>query len=260
MKTTELDFPALPRKYDLALREAVRYIQRRFQPTAIIAAGTIIRGTPNRNSDLDLWVIHRQPFRQRVQKWFGGVPAEIFVNTPAAVLDHLVDERKERRPVAAHMMAGGHVVLDREPCLKGLLAQARAMLADKPRAVSKEEIIHDRYWAGSLYEDALDLAESDPAACQVILSRAVSEMLHAAVKRAHRYVPRDKDLLAVTKDVDAGLGRLAREFFTAGTLKDRLKISGRIADRAVQCRGFIEWESAPVRVPIMPKRQRSGSS
>ena len=246
-------WPPLSPRYDKALRQAVRYIVRRYKPTAIIAAGTIIRGTPHPNSDLDLWVIHRKPFRQRVQKWFNGVPAEIFVNTPAAVLDHLVDERKERRPIAAHMMASGHVVLDREPCLKDLLAKARAMLKSKPRSVSKEEIIHDRYWAGSLYEDALDLAESDPAACQVILSRAMYEMLHAAIKRAHRYVPRDKDLLAVTTDVDAGLGQLARAFFTAETLKDRLSVSRKIADRTVQCRGFIEWESEPIRVLIKPK-------
>lgn len=254
----DLDFPVLPRKYDRALREAVRYIQHRFKPTAIIAAGTIIRGTPNRNSDLDLWVIHRKPFRQRVQKWFGGVPAEIFVNTPAAVLDHLVDERKERRPVAAHMMVNGHVVLDREPQLKTLMGMARSSMRRMPARPSRCELTEDRYLAGSLYEDALDLAGSDPAACQVILSRAVYEMLHAAVKRARRYVPRDKDLLAVTTDVDAGLGRLARAFFTAETLKDRLSVCRRIADRAIQCRGFIEWESTPVRVSILPKRQRSG--
>jgi len=250
----DLDFPVLPRKYDLALREAVRYIQRRFKPTAIIAAGTIIQGTPNKNSDFDMWVIHRQPFKQRVQKWFGGVPAEIFVNTPAAVLDHLVDERKERRPVAAHMMVNGHVVLDREPHLGMLMAKAEDYLRRKPGRPTKREFIEDRYLAGSLYEDALDLANSDPAACQLILSGAVYQMLQAAVKRANRFVPRDKDLLAVVKEIDPALGRLAAAFYTAASLKTRFSLARRIADRAVQCRGFIEWESAPVRVPITPKR------
>src|SRR5690349_862702 len=75
-------FPSLPGKYDQALRDAVAFVLERFQPVGIVAAGTIVRGAPDPSSDLDLWVIHLQPVRQRLQKFFQGVPAEIFENPP----------------------------------------------------------------------------------------------------------------------------------------------------------------------------------
>src|SRR5262249_52666417 len=76
------NFPTLPDQYDRALREAVTFVMERFQPVGIIATGTIGRGTPDAASDLDVWVVHLEPVRQRLQKFFNGVPAEIFVNPP----------------------------------------------------------------------------------------------------------------------------------------------------------------------------------
>jgi hypothetical protein len=60
------NFPKLPHKYDRALREAVSFVLERFKPIGIIAAGTIVRGTPDAASDLDIWVIHLAPVRQRL--------------------------------------------------------------------------------------------------------------------------------------------------------------------------------------------------
>ena len=251
-KEQNYHWPVLPEKYDRALHEAVRYIVRRYRPTAIIAAGSIIRGTPHPSSDLDMWVIHRKPFRQRVQKRFSDVPAEIFVNTPATVLEHMAEERKERRPVAAHMMAKGHVVLDHEPLLARLMAKARSNLRAGPPRMDKGETIRARYWAGSLFEDAMDMAGADPATSQLIMTKAVHKMLETAVKLSGRYQPRDKDLLAVVTEIDPGLGRVAAQFLTAASLKKRLSLARRIADRTVQCRGFIEWESEQVRVRVLP--------
>ena len=82
---SQCKWPDLPEKYGKALREAVRFILNRFDVSGIVAAGTIIEGNPDLSSDLDVYVIHRKLFRQRIQKFFNDVPAEIFVNPPAAV-------------------------------------------------------------------------------------------------------------------------------------------------------------------------------
>ena len=71
-------WPGLPAPYDAALREAVQYFEERYRPWGIVASGTVVRGAPDRTSDLDLCVIHGQPWRQRVQKFFSGVPARNF--------------------------------------------------------------------------------------------------------------------------------------------------------------------------------------
>src|SRR5215208_6321758 len=98
-------WPPLPERYDRALREAVAYVRDRFAPAAIIAAGTILRGAPDPASDIDLVVVHHEPWRQRLQRFFGdpGVPVEIFVNPPAAIEHAFASEQARARPVMAHM-------------------------------------------------------------------------------------------------------------------------------------------------------------
>jgi hypothetical protein len=252
IKAQAINWPPLPPRYDRALRLAVSYIQKRFKPTAIIASGTIIRGKPHANSDLDLYVIHRKPFMQRVQKRFNGVPAEIFVNTPATVIKHLMSQREMRRPITAHMISTGVILLNNEPLLPKLTAKARVILKNGPKKPDKIDIVHERYFAGSLYEYALDMAESDPATAQIILSRAVYQMLQAMVLITNHYEPRDKDLLLCIKEIDPVLSKWTKSFYTAASLKTKLGLAERIADRTIKCRGFMEWESKPVKVKVLP--------
>lgn len=47
-------FPGLREPYATALRDAVAFALTRTQPIGIVAAGTIIRGNPDRSSDIDL--------------------------------------------------------------------------------------------------------------------------------------------------------------------------------------------------------------
>src|SRR5438128_286942 len=126
-------YPPLPEPYAGALRDAVAFVFSRFEPIGIVATGTIVRGNPSPSSDLDLYVIHRDPRRQRLQRRFRGVPAEIFVNPPERVEAYFAEERAEGRPLTAHMLATGFVVLRTDPVLDDLRARAAAQLADPPR-------------------------------------------------------------------------------------------------------------------------------
>src|SRR5690606_22200458 len=91
-----------------ALESAVAYVADRYKPRAVVAAGTIIYGDPDQNSDLDPYVLHDQPYRQRVQRHFNGVPAEIFVNTDGRARIALVQGTE-----APHPSAQGRASLDR---------------------------------------------------------------------------------------------------------------------------------------------------
>src|SRR5215510_3180139 len=114
------DFPMLAPKYDVALREAVSFVLGSFKPVGIIASGTIVRGNPDSTSDIDLWVVHLEPTRQRIQKFFNGMPVEIFLNPPWTILTYFVHDQSEARPISAHMMATGHVVLATDPIVDEL--------------------------------------------------------------------------------------------------------------------------------------------
>lgn len=240
----ECRWPRLAAPYDQALREAVAFILQRFQVLGIVASGTIVRGNPGPTSDLDIYVIHTQPWRQRIQKRFGGVPAEIFVNPVQSIEGYLASEQKAARPLTAHMLATGFVILDRDPVVEELRRRAQALLAQAPNPDSTH-LNWLRYGAALLYEDALDIASTRPESANMILGLAVHEMLRFRFWKTNRYLPRDKDLLDALNETDADLAAPAREFYRTPDIGRRIELAGRIADLTIEARGFFEWESAP---------------
>ena len=90
-------WPQLSEPYDRALRAAVAFILERFAVDGILVGGSIIRGNPHPGSDFDIMVLHRKNQRQRLQRFFHGVPAEIFVNPPQSIRGYFVEERRNGR-------------------------------------------------------------------------------------------------------------------------------------------------------------------
>jgi predicted nucleotidyltransferase len=240
-------WPNLPERYDRALREAVTHILERYTPVGIIAAGSILRGTPNRSSDLDIYVLHLAPYRQRLQKFFNDVPAEIFVNPPAAVEGYFTSEGAASRPITAHMLVHGFVILDQHPVVGQLRQRAQDMLATPPN-LSAAQHTWKRYLASNLLEDAVDVAVQDPQTAQIFLAQAVFAMLQYHFEADGHFIPRTKELLTQLDAYDPPLAALARRFYSSGDYTTRLAAAEQIADRTVAVRGFFEWESEPEQV------------
>jgi predicted nucleotidyltransferase len=238
-------WPELPARYTEALREAVGFILARCPDVqGIVVSGTILRGNPAPSSDLDLYVIRRELQRQRVQKFFNGVPAEIFINPENKVPDYFADEARAARPITAHMLATGFTILDTTGVIAGLQARARQLLQTPPNH-SAEALTTARYMAAARYEDATDIAGPRPETARMILSLAIHDMLRYHFIAARRFIPRDKDLLDVLETWDAPLGLLVRRFYGATALEEALAAAEQIADRTIATRGFFEWESTP---------------
>lgn len=238
-------WPDLPARYATALREAVHFILERCPDTrGSVVSGTILRGNPAPSSDLDIYVIRRELQRQRVQKFFNGVPAEIFINPAEKVPDYFADEAREARPITAHMLGTGFVILDRDGVIADLQARARRILQTPP-APSAATLTTARYMAAARYEDATDIAATRPETARMILGQAVHEMVCYHFLADHRFVPRDKDLLEILETRDAALGALVRRFYGAATIAEALSLAEQIADRTIETRGFFEWESTP---------------
>ena len=235
-------WPELSEKYDRALRAAVAFALDRFDVLGVIACGTIVRGAPDSSSDLDLYVLHREPFRQRIQKLFYGVPAEIFANSPESVERYLEEERARRRPVTAHMLGTGVVVLDLDPAVEALRKRAAGELHNPP-APTEQELIASRYTAALFLEDAADVAERDAATAHLLLGRAVEEMIRYCFVQAGAYHPRAKDLFDELAKLDSETAVLARRFFGNSEPANRMEVAVKIADRTIRAHGFFEWES-----------------
>ena len=237
------EFPKLPAKYDIALRDAVSFVLRSFKAVGIIASGTIVRGNPDATSDIDLWVIHLEPNRQRIQKFFNSVPVEIFVNPPWTIRTYFSHDQTDARPISAHMMATGFVVLATDPIVTELRQKAQWLLTQPPD-LSEEAIQRARYAAATRFEDATDIGLRNPIAASMLLSQSLMEMMRFAFMNARRFIPRDKDLLEEFNLLAHDSAAEVQNFFQTSDYDERLRLATRIADEILGVRGFFEWSSS----------------
>ena len=241
-------WPALPEPYAGALRRAVEFTLAETAPIAIIATGTVIRGEAHPASDIDLYVVHDAPYRRRVQRFFDGVPTEIFINPPHGVRSYFRAEHRDGRRVTAHMLATGFVVLDRSPVVEQLRAESRDWLA-RPDELTPADAQRARYAAATHLEDGADTTPTDGAVALLILARSVTQMLELWLRSRGRPIPRAKTLVAEVTALDPVLGAMVRRFATAASPEERLDAAEQLGERVLQARGFFEWDSGPDPMP-----------
>lgn len=241
-------WPVLSARYAAALQAAVVYIIERFDMHTIVACGSIIRGNPDAASDFDLYVLHDANWRQRVQKYFNGIPTEIFINPPHQVERYFEEERRDGRPITAHMLATGFIVLDRQGTAAAWQQRARDVLVQQPQP-SAQQLVFQRYMLANRYEDAADIVARKPENAELILGHVVYDLLNFACYAANRSAPRPKELLDYLETFNPELARLAYAYYRAASTAEHLELAGQIADRTVGARGFFEWETPPDAVP-----------
>lgn len=240
----ECSWPKLSVRYDRALRTAISYILEHYEAQGIVVSGSIIRGNPDSASDFDTYVIHARAERQRIQRFFAGVPTEIFLNPPTAIRRYFRDEQKSARPGTAHMLTTGFVILDRDPIVRTLIHEAEAALAKRP-ALSEQELTQRRYGAADCFENAVDIAQSNPVNALKILHQAVELMLDYHFYATNQWLPRTKELLAGLSESRPDLGRLATQFYQETNPILKFQIGEALAQRILGVTGFFEWESDP---------------
>jgi hypothetical protein len=246
-------WPSLREPYLQALKDATVFILSEYSSVrGIIASGTIVRGTPDASSDLDVYVIHGEPCRQRVQKFFNGVPAEVFINPPHMVRKYFADEAAAGRPITAHMVGTGFVVLDCAPIVEELRAEARGRLESPPKA--PPDLTMPRYMIACLVEDAIDVCRKDRATSQLIMSQAVDQMIRHSFIKAGRYIPRSKDILVELRKLDPELGKDVLVFLRSRSFWRRTAAASAIADKVIGVRGFFEWQTEKEKVMIEEKK------
>lgn len=231
----------LSEKYSRALAEAVAWISAEYTPLGIVAAGTIIRGNPDPNSDLDMYVI-TDKVRQRVQKFFNGVPCEIFCNEPARIRQYFAEEYASGFQVAAHMLGTGVVMAERDPVVAALREEARAWL-QKERPSDPAAAQYKRYIAACLFEDYLDTNGRDPAVAALFLVKAVDAIIAWYFHDKRMFLPREKDKLELLRCTDATIGALVDRCLGEGTPQEKMPAALQLADATIGVRGFFEWES-----------------
>lgn len=239
----EEDFPKLDERYSSGLHTAVDYVLARYTPLGLIVGGSIVRGNPGPTSDFDIYVIHDQAFRQRLQMRFQGTPAEIFINSPAAVRRYFADEWKAGRPITAHIFTTGVVVINRHAVVDQLICEAQEWLT-KPPALSAAELLWKRYLIVDGLDNARDLIESDPANAAFFLHDAVQAMLNYYFLASNQNLPRYKEIVATLEKMQQPLGGLVRSYYGVSDARQQLALAEQIAQLIIGTTEFFEWESA----------------
>ena len=236
-------WPALDEPYAAALRQAVDYVLAHLDVSGIIASGSIIRGNPDPASDLDIYVVHARPQRQRLQRFFHGVPTELFVNPPQSIRRYFAAEQRDGGPSTAHMLVTGSVVLKRDPVVDELIAEAHDWLAKTPD-LDEATLTQRRYFIADRFENAVDLHKRDPITARLLLYNAVFALLGYRFLAANRHRPRDKELLSALADLDAPLAQQMRDFDAAPTVAAQIAIAREVMQAVIGVTGFFEWEIA----------------
>jgi hypothetical protein len=223
--------------YDRAIAELLAHVQAEWKPLAVLVSGSIVRGEAGPTSDLDVNVLHAEPWRLRDQRRFAGVPVELFVNPPAQIRRYFEREHAGGRPSSAHMFATGEVLLG-HPVLDELVAEARAWLA-RPVALTPAELTAHRYAAVDWLDDARDVIDSDPAAAHLLLASAVDQIIAYAFLSRGRFRPRRKHAIHELASIDPVAAALVRTWSASRALAPVQELARRI----LGVDGFLEWTS-----------------
>jgi hypothetical protein len=232
-------------RYQLALDQALHWITANFKPAGIVVSGSIIRGNPHQNSDLDIYVIHREPFRQRIQKYFNEVPCEFFINNFGHISRYFEQEYRANRPVAAHMLATGQVMMGADDAeLIELLAAAKSYMTRSPGMTETKRTVQ-HYIIASLFENATDLAMTDPITGSYFLHKLVFDVIDLTFLDLGVPHPRPKELLAQLVLKAPAIAGLITMFYQAQGFEAQYEIARQLLEAIGGQLAFFEWDSGP---------------
>jgi hypothetical protein len=224
-----------------ALRKALAFVFEIVEPIGVVATGSIIRGNPNPASDLDIVILHGEPWRRRIQRFFNDTPTELFFNPEEWLSHDIRQEAAHGRPVMAHMLATGVILLDTGEQMSALVEQSRATLLRGPRP-SAEALLRECYAAACLVEDALDLDEADALDRAQHFASAVQALVRHDYLRRNLFLPRPKERLRLLQIDQPELYALLEiaHFSAFPEASEALRKAARLV---LGTTGFFEWDS-----------------
>jgi len=233
--------------FDRAIAALEDYVRATYAPIGIVVAGSIVRGEAGPNSDLDVFVVHEQPWRLREQRRFEGVPAELFVNPVEQVRSYFASEHASGRPHTAHMFSTGEPIEPVPSVIRELVAEARDWLA-RPLEPPPEQLVSLSYGAVDLLDDARDIVSDDPVAASLLLAEAVRLIIAHAFWKQRRFQPRRKDAVSALAAIDPAAAGLVQRW-AASSGGDALAAVEALARHVLEEDTFFAWTSARLPVP-----------
>ncbi|MEX2394713.1 MAG: nucleotidyltransferase domain-containing protein [Actinomycetota bacterium] len=193
--------------YDRALSTAVEQLKDEFgeKLLGLLVAGSYAYGEPMATSDIDMFVVVDEHWRQRRNLVIDGVEVELFINPP-----HRLSAEIMKGESATDMFARGRAIYDPRGAVGRLVAEAKA-LNDQPRPIPLgDDLWNLRYRVTDTTKDAFDLLEAEDDGFEFALNHALHWTLEAYYQLAGRRMPKAKYVDSDLREREPALGEVVR--------------------------------------------------
>lgn len=171
----QLHYPALAAPFDSALQAAVADVLAQYDPVGIIAAGSVIHAASvvraaTSTSMSSIWRAFANGCSDGTQECRARScqPAD-------QVRRYFEDEHFHGRPITAHLLATGTVLLDQDPIVQNLRNEAAKWLATAPTP-GDERLRWLRYLLVDQADNVRDVAAVNPALARLLLGEMLPQL------------------------------------------------------------------------------------
>jgi predicted nucleotidyltransferase len=197
----------LQEKFDKALKIFVDKHKKNPNILAVLVSGSYIHSTPDKNSDLDVYVLlEKAKMRERGNTWINGVEIEYFINPVNQVRYYF---KTEIPHYTAHMFANSKILYQKNKTIDHLIKEAKFILKKKLPAMKKMDLEFARYSIDDTQKDLEDVyLKKDIFAFSLIANNLLQECLDLFFKHHRISKEKSKRLQEHLKSIDKNFEKL----------------------------------------------------
>ncbi|MFZ5823790.1 MAG: nucleotidyltransferase domain-containing protein [Bacillota bacterium] len=210
----------------------------------VVWTGSFQQGSPDRNSDIDLYVVTHKRLTWRTTRRYADVTVELFVNNVASMRWRIT---RPGEIAAAAGFATGEVLLDRTGEVRELQAVARERWEAPAPPLTAEQVKLLRYALTDMADDLEDV-EHDPVSSRIVGAALVQQAMEAFCRLHQHHGAKHKRLHGYVAERDPLLGVMIRDYYARAM---HPKTAQEIVNYVLAPVGgrLVEWESEKVPYP-----------
>ena len=176
-------------RYERALERVVADLKQEFgdKLLGLLLAGSYAYGEMMATSDIDMFVVVDEPWRQKRTFVVDGVEVELFVNP-----EHKIAEEIAQAESTTDMFARGRSIYDPKNVVADLQQQAQSIASQLRPIPLGDDLYRLRYMVTDTLKDAYDLVERGDRGVDLALHNALQWTLDAYYKLSGRRIPKPK--------------------------------------------------------------------
>jgi predicted nucleotidyltransferase len=200
----------LQEKFDKVLKIFVDKHKKNPNVLAVLVSGSYIHQTPDKNSDLDVYVLlEKAKMRERGNTWINGVEIEYFVNPVNQVRYYFETETGSKAPCTAHMFANSKILYQKDKTINQLIKEAKAILKKKMPTMKKMDLEFARYGIDDTQKDLEDVyLKKDIFSFSLVANNLLQECLDLFFKVHRISKEKSKRLQKQLKSIDKNFEKL----------------------------------------------------